>query len=998
MQFSFAQEKTVSGVVSDDKGTLPGANVVVKGTTRGVQTDMDGKYAIKVKQGETLVFSFVGMLDQAVVVGASNAINVKLSSGLKLEEVVVEGYRTTTKASTIVAQTTVTAKTIENRPNASFVNTLQGQVAGLNIATGTGQPGSKGSVVLRGLGSIYGNTDPLYVIDGFPTNSDNFRSLNPNDIESTTVLKDAAAISIYGSRGANGVIVIKTKKGGSGDAKTVFRYSSNTGYVQLQQSRYNFTNSAQQLQLQQTYLGDVSINAATGEPYTADVNTDWVDYFFRTARTSMHNFSVQTAGKNLNSYTSIGYVDNEGLLVSTGLKRFTLRNNLSGKSNNDKFTYSSNIGLGFTKNNESVNLGTGAVNRNLVLGATLGLPFISPDEYVSSLNVLDLYNNSPDLSYTPLMLVDKLYTFQNVTEEQRMNASVEASYKLTNDVTATTRTGAETLQTRLVESEFPNSFNALLFQGSNQFGGYERINNRREFYFNQYFGLAYKKTLKDLHTFGLSANMEYNFQQLQATNFTQRGLDPRTYVPGTGSGYVGDLSTDDVYVPQTSASKLKGSLVSYFGVFDYDYNNRYGLTASIRRDGSSRFDDDYRWGNFWSAGARWNIDKEGFMKNQTLFQMLKLRASYGTTGNQRVIDGTTFAGYNPQLYANTYGISTAAASTYNNGGVQFVNFGYPELTWETTKSGNIGLDFELYKSRVRGTVEVYNKKTVDLFNADNVSPQVGTSFLFKNSDVIVDNSGLELTLAYDLFKNDNFVFTLRGNGAYNKNEVSDVPTASGRIINGNTVIENGHQIGEYYVYPYLGVNQANGNLLFQDINGNATEVPLVDRDRVANGKSSEPVYLGGFGFDTEYKGFFMSSNFTYALKVFRYDFDMEGLYDPTQIGQFIVSEDLLNAWTPTNTNTDVPSLTAANTGSQDNSDRFLKDASYVRLRYLQLGYKVPKNFLKKTFLTDVSLSLQGENLVTFTKWKGFDAESNRAADQAQYPTPRIYTLSLDLKF
>jgi TonB-linked SusC/RagA family outer membrane protein len=1000
MQFSFAQQKTVTGTVTSEGKALPGATVRIEGTYLGTQTDENGKFSIKSAQGDVLEVSFLGKDTKSITVGSSDIVNVTLVTSVNaIDVVVVEGgYRSTTKSKSVAAATTINAKTIENRPNASFINTLQGQVAGLNITSGNGQPGSKGSVIIRGQGTLNGNTDPLYVIDGFPTNSDNFRSINPNDIESTTVLKDASATSIYGNRGANGVIVVKTKRGGSGEGKTKFRYSTSTGLVELQKSKYDFSNSAQQLDIQMKYQGFVSQNAATGVDYTADVNTDWADFFFRTARTTRHDFSVETSGKNLSSFTSVGYLDNEGILQSTGLKRFTLRNNLNGKSNNGKFEYATNIGLGFTKNNESVSLGTGQINRNMILGATLSLPFISPSEYINSQNVFDLYNASPDLSYTPLFLMDKINKFANVNEESRLNASTDVSYKLLSDLTVKSRTGAELIAIRNVQSEFPGSFNDLLFRGSNEFGGYEDINNRREFYLNQYFGLDYRKTIAEKHTFGASLNAEYYFSQLQANNARQRGLDERFFVPGTGAGYVGDLATDDVYVPQISTSKLKSNLISYFATLDYDFDDRYGLSANVRRDGSSRFGTDYKWGNFWSVGARWNMDNEEFMKRQDLIQVLKLRASYGTTGNQRIIDGTAFTGINPQLFQNTFSTSSAVAAAYNGQAVTGINLGFPGLEWELTTTANVGLDFELYKNRLRGSVDVYNKNTTKLFNEEPVSALVGESTIQKNSEIEVDNTGLELSLAYDVIKNENFKLTLRGNGAYNKNEVSNIQRASGKIINGNTVNQNGHQVNEFYVYPYLGVNPANGNLLFQSANGSSTEVPLVDADRVANGKSSIPVYVGGFGFDADYKGFFASTNFTYAQKVHRFDFDLEGLYDVTQAGQFIVSNDLVNAWTPTNTNTNVPSYFATNVGSQDNSDRFLKDASYVRLRYLQVGWRASKSILKKTFMTDLSISLQGENLVTFTKWKGFDAESNRAADQAQYPTPKIYTLSLDFKF
>ncbi|HLP64499.1 SusC/RagA family TonB-linked outer membrane protein [Flavobacterium sp.] len=1007
MQFSFAQEKTVTGVVSDDKGTLPGANVVVKGTARGVQTDMDGKYAIKVKQGETLVFSFIGMKDVEKVVGASNTVSVKMEPTTSvLQEVVVEGYRTTTKAATVVAQTTVNAKTIENRPNASFIQTLQGQVAGLNIQTGSGQPGAKSTVIIRGVGTINANTDPLYVIDGMPTNGDNFRSLNPNDIESATVLKDASAIAIYGNRGSNGVIVVKTRKGGTEQGKTKFRYSLNTGFTSLQGNDYSLANAKELLTLERTYgVGRGNLNPATGVPFTdAEINaypidTDWVDYFFDTAASSEHNFSVESQGKSLSSYTSLNYLDQEGILKSTGLKRFTLRNNLNGKSENEKFFYSTNLSLGFSKNNEATNLGTGAINRNYVLGATLSAPYISPDEYIDPVQVFDLYQADGTLLYTPLFLMDKLATYTNQTDELRLIGSLEAGYEIFKNLTFKSRTGIESIQNRFTQSEHPISFNALLFVNPGQeFGGFEDVNNRRETYFNQLWQLDYTRKFAEKHTVRLLAATEYNFNQLNSNNVRQRGLNPSTFVPGTGSGYLADITAHDFYGPQASVGKLKRNLLSYFGTLDYDFNNKYGIVGSFRRDGTSAFIGDRVWGEFWSVGARWNIDNEAFLKDSKIFKVLKMRGSYGTVGNQRIVDGTVFAGLNPPPYINTLGVSAAAANVYNGQAISTLTLGYDDLHWETTEQSNVGLDFELFnKSRLRGTFDWYNRNTIEVFNPDPISPIAGATTLNRNSKANVRNKGVELSLAFDVVNNENFKFTLRGNGSYNDNSVDGLILNDGRTIQGNYITANGGRVYEFYVIPYAGVNPANGELLFQAADGTLTENP-VDADRVATGKSEIPVYQGGFGFDIDYKGFFATSNFSFSQKVWRFDFDLDGFYDPTSLGQFVVSNDLLNAWTPTNTNTDVPALNALNLGTAANSDRFIQDASFVRLRYLQVGYRIPKKFLDKTFISGLSFYAQGENIYTWTKWRGFDAESDRAADQAQYPTPRIISFGMDLRF
>jgi TonB-linked SusC/RagA family outer membrane protein len=1006
IQFSFAQEKTITGTITEGGQPLPGVSVVIKGTTTGTQTDFDGKYSIKAKTGDVLEYTFLGMKTKSVTVGSSSVMNQTMEEDSTiLNEVVVEGYRTTTKATSTIAQQTVQAVTIENRPNANILNTLQGQLAGVNITASTGQPGAKSSVVIRGIGTINGNTDPLYVIDGFPTNADNFRSLNPNDVESVTVLKDAAAISQYGNRASNGVIIITTKRPQLGEAKSSFRYSSNYGAAFLQNPKYDYANTKQTLQIERAFGTGQGANLTDEEINAFTTDTDWVDVFFRPATTVNHNISFETSSENMSSFTSLGYISQDGILDSTGLQRFNFRNNIGGKTSNGKFTYQVATGVGYSKNNEATNLGEGAVNRNFVLGAFLSLPYYSPDEYEGSAWTLDLFNNTPGLQATPFMLIDKLKTYEQLAEETRIDVATDFAYKVGEDFTVRTRINGLLLENRFFQAEFPNSFNALLFsttQGvssleGGDFNGFEDINNRREFNFNNLYQLAYDKQIGK-HTFNASLNYEYNYRTVNTDNQRQRGLDPIFFVPNTGAGYVADVQTNDFYGPVASASRLRNDLLSYFALADYDFNSKYGLSGTFRRDGTSRFADDYRWGNFWSVGARWNIDKEAFMADATFIDQLKLRASIGTTGNERIVNGTVFAGVIPPAFIDSFSLTN---NTYNGGQGFGFNFGYPEAQWEVTEQYNIGLDFDMFK-RLRGTVDFYNRKTVDLYIDIPTTAGFGTPTLRGNSTADVTNRGVELNLAYDLIKKADMFLSLRLNGSWNENTVDGIVANNGQIITTDTagytfITQNGGSIFEPYVYKYLGVNPANGNLLFEDASGNPTENPI-SLDRKATGKNFVPVYQGGFGFDFEYKGFFASSTFTYVLDVWRFDTDEENLYDVGNIGQFRNGVELLNAWTPTNTNTNVPSLTATNLPATGDSDRFLRDASYLRLRNAQIGYRVPMEYLSKTFINSLAFTFQGENIFTVTKWKGFDAESTRTSDFYQYPTPRIFTFGVDIKF
>ncbi|MFC7346681.1 SusC/RagA family TonB-linked outer membrane protein [Chryseobacterium zhengzhouense] len=925
-------------------------------------------------------------LGQAIY--AQNTGRDTLDREKQIEAITITGYRPTTEKTTTSAVVKIDEKTIENRPNPNVLNTIQGQLAGVNIASGSGQPGAKPTVIIRGVGTLNGNTDPLYVIDGFPSNSDSFRTLNSNDIASMEVLKDASAISEYGARGANGVIVIKTKSGKYNQGLK-FRYSTNFLVSSQQDNKYNYSDSRQLLTLEKRYGIGRGFGLTDDQINNYDINTNWRKVFFQTAIGQTHDFSITSGGENINSYTSVGYLDQEGVLRSTGLKRFSLRNNINGKSSNSKFNYSLNSGIAYSKNNLATNLGTADVNQNFVVGAMSAVPYVSPSEYQNYKQLFDLYSADGTLLYTPLMLLDKLQNFETNLGETRVDLATQASYKISDDFTAMVRTSGQYLATTTLQAQYPYSFNSLLFIGNNQFGGSETNSVQRQFLFNNLYQLRYNKKFLDKHTIGLAANGEYNFSQLDFNSIRRNGLDPKTYVPGAGTGYVADTSTDDVYVPVTSNYMLRYNMISYFGSLDYDFDKKFGVSGTVRTDGTSRFNTGRQWGTFWSVGARVNL--ESLLSNSNI-SLLKLRGSYGTVGNQRIVDGSVFDGINPPLFYDVYGVGN---NVYGPNRGYSISFGYPELRWETTRIADLGVDFDFFK-RLSGSLEFYNKKTEDQFIDVPVSSPVGTSAIRQNSTADVTNKGIELNLKYDIIKRDDWQLSIRGNGAYNNQKVSGIP-GLGEIKSGNYNTANGGKISEYYVYRYAGVNQGNGNLLFYDKNGSLTETPT-DNDRVMTGKNFLPEYQGGFGFDVSYKGFYASTTFTFVANIWRFDFDYAGLMDPTSLGSFNASSDLLNAWTPSNTNTTVPSLTAANLGLDGNSDRFIVDASYLRLRNVQLGYTLPQTILKGTFINNLSVYVQGENLFTVSKWRGWDPESNRAGDQNQYPTPRIFTLGLDVKF
>ena len=1020
MQFSFAQEKTVTGVVSDNSGPLPGANVVVKGTTRGVQTDLDGKYSIKAKVGETLVYSFVGSQDQSKTVGASNTISVKLVSGeLKLDEVVVQGYGKTIKKERLNGSvTTVGAAVIADRPNINFLQSIQSQAAGVAIAFNSGSPGSnKVDVIIRGESSLGASADPLYVIDGVPLNQSFFRNLNPNDIENVTILKDAAASSVYGNRGGNGVIVITTKKGKFNNSFSV-SYSSLYGIAGLPNDNYDKTNGDQLLRYQVEELPTTGLTGYGNDPVNfaagSGVNTDWRKVFYRNAISKQHNLSFTSGSEKMNNYTSFGYLEQEGLLNNTDFRRFTFRTNFNGKSSNDRFNYSTNFNGNFSKRRQVEQETRVGISNNIVQNPVNGFlksaGYLPLDGYVNGQQLFDDYgaNVTEIVPYTLLDLLNG-NNLANYYNELKIFANAEMSYKLTKRFTYGFNLGIDFQNDRRVFANGPNSYLSIVRNGTIAtplpFRGNETQTNVNEFSADIVNRLNYNVTIKEKHTIDVTLYTEYLKAHRRVNALGKAGLDPLTWVPGSGTGWVPQVAVGPNvinYLNSSSASASNAGLFSYFAVADYDYNSLFGIGGSIRRDNSFKFTDDNKWGTFWSASARINLNKLDFISKTNLFNELKLRASYGTSGNQNItardIDATIST-----VFLNPSDIRDLNSSQTGYQGLPSVGvntIANKDLRWETIAQANIGLDFNI-KGRLIGTIDYYKKNTTDLFLSQPISA-VNIPYTFRANGGELENSGFELSLRYKAIKNSNFKLDIYGNAAKNTNEILELPLAAGATfipVGGQNIHQVGGPAGQYYVVPYVGIDQATGEQLFLDINNNITTTP-VEADRRATGKNYLPGYQGGFGFDVDYKGFFLNTFFSFTTDFHKFDDELFDMYDPTGAQFYPVSNDLFNAWTPTNTNTDVPSTQSAfdQIDAAARSDRFLVDSSYLRLKNSSFGYNFPDKFLKTTFIKALKIFVQAENLVTWTKWRGLDPEGFDGDGQGKYPNSRSVSFGLDLKF
>ncbi len=988
MSFSFAQEKAISGVVTDQNGLpLPGVAVVIVGTSTGTQTDFDGNYSISAQVGQVLRYSYLGQKTVTRTVGAPSIINVQMEDDAEaLQEVVVQGYRNSTKEKSSIASVTISAETIENRPNASFVQTLSGQVAGLNITTSTGQPGAASNVNLRGVTSINGNTQPLYIIDGVPVDESNFRSLNPQDIASVSVLKDAGATAIYGNRGANGVIVIKTRQGNFNTGLQI-NYTGIMSFSTLQDNDYNLMDSQQQLTLENDRGAGRGATLTPAEIALAPT-FDWANFFFRTGLTQNHTLSLQSGSENFTQFTSFGYYDQEGILKDSGLKRFSIRNNTTGKSQNEKFNYSTNLTVNYSSSNEPNSIGSGAINRNYILGAYQSVPYITPDDYEDGAALL-----SPLLfSNTPLFLLDRLLTYSRKDEEVKMIGSFQAGYDLTDNLSANVTMSADYQSQFLTRAEGPESFNALLFGGAeNPTSGFQQQISTRQFSYNQVTSLNYNNTWGK-HTVDAGVYSEYFKAHLRSFGYFANGLNPKTFSPGDGAGLIPvfyDTSIGALLFPDNPTATIRNAgLFSVFSQADYDYDGRYGITGTVRRDASYRFAGSNRYATFYSVAGRWNIDNEAFMEN-SVFDVLKLRASYGTSGNQTISGSGYFSA--PDLTKNFFATGTGYGG---NNSIFLSQIANTTLRWETVTQTNVGLDFELFNNRLRGSVDGYIKETSDLFQSTPVSAINAVTQLDANTGDL-KNTGVDLTINYNILNggDDGLNLVLNFVGNYNKQELSNLPSEDGELIGTG---RDGGKLFEYYTIRYAGVNPANGNLLFLDADDNITENPDADTDRVWLDKNIFPDFNGSFGFNLDYKGFFLQTQFNYTVGVDRYDFDLSSFQNPDNIGQFRSSRDLLRAWAPDNRITDIPSYDAFNRSSFA-SDRYVTKADYVRLRFVSLGYSFPAKYLEGTGLSRFRIFGNAENLFTWSEWRGFDAEALSNTSRL-YPTPKTLSVGFELGF
>mgnify|MGYP006190847649 CR=1 FL=1 len=953
MQFSFAQEKTVTGVVTDKLGPLPGANVVVKGTTNGVQTDFDGKYSIKAKSGDVLEVSFTGYNKKSITVGAASSYNVLLEEGVQLQEVVVLGFTSQKREDIISAVSVVGSSELQKMSTVTSVdNMLQGKAAGVQVVAASGRPGQAARVIVRGANSISGvSANPIYVVDGAVMTSIEMNSINPSDIETMAVLKDAAAASLYGSRAGNGVVIVTTKRAKSG--KTQFDFNSSIGYSERVEDNFSVMNASQYL----AYEDKLRAAGVNGIPVRTDAEKailvrngeNWEKQIFRKGEVRSSQVSLQSANETTNLYASFSNDKNTGLINPwNGYERITGRVKIDHKTKHN-FTFGSNINMSYSKDDrprESFNVlspvwtaygSTPLVSKfqknsdgSLVLDAN-GNPIYNKAGLPNNFSYFDIYD-------TYFITTRQFRTFGNVYGKLDDLFIKGLSFK--SDFSA--------IYGRNVNETFiaPGSDIATAFgyaTGLKTDGGSDDLDMR------------WVNTLQYTRSFGKSNIDATLFSEYNKYNLYNYTLEAQ----GFPNDFLQVQSVAGTPITATTG-RLDYLILGYGGIVNYDYDDKYFVQVSGRRDGNSRFGQDKRFGFFPAASLGWKISNENFLKDSKYIDLLKLRVSYGTSGNVAGI-------------GQNYPVTSVAFPTYNNlnGAAPSANVNNPNLGWEEVNTTNVGLEFKLFGSRVSGAVDYFIANRTNFYFQDLLATEAG-SYTQRINAGEFENRGFELSLNVDLIRNNNFTWNVYGNTTFVKSEIMDL-NGEPEIFSGSTVQRVGGYLGEYFMVRYAGVNPANGEPLYYDVNGNVTNVYNGDDAVALSGKTPNPKYYGGFGTSFRYKGFDLTADFAFQGGNYIQNIAELVLTDPSGINTQNFRTDAINFWTQPGQTNVLPSPVNIDgtTRTYQNTDQFLQKGDFVRFRSLNLGYTFTKKVLgDKVPIDKLRVFFQGQNLYTWTNFKG----------------------------
>ncbi|WP_026210188.1 SusC/RagA family TonB-linked outer membrane protein [Flexithrix dorotheae] len=988
-------QTVISGTVisGEDDLPLPGVSVIIKGTSTGTTTDLDGKFSLNVEESSVLSFSYIGFETQEIEVGNRSTFNITLKPDLaQLDEVVVVGYGTVKKSDLTGSVSSVKSEDLTAYPAIGTVQALQGRAAGVQITSNNGEPGASYKVRVRGGTSINASSDPIYVVDGFVGAA----LPPPEDIESIEVLKDASATAIYGSRGANGVIMVTTKRGKAGKTNVDFNAS------------YSVQNEINRLELLKPDDFVNYIQEASDNPNFTSLgsNTDWQDVIFQPGNIQNYQLGLSGGSDNVNYYVSGTLYDQKGIIINSGYKRYSVTSNIDIKAS-EKFKFGLNLFARRTdKEGARTQEGSGGANNSGVVAAAFKM---GPDQPIRNSNgvyTLARLSDPHDNAYA----IATEYVNENVTD--RFQGNLYGEYDIFKDLKFRLTLGASSDNGRTGE------YTPTVLQGGAGVGGDGRINSyKNSLLLNENY-LTYNKDIGN-HNFSVMAG--YSYQKSRNESWGGRGQG----FP-TDAGLYWNLDGSAVW--QSPNSNLnEWELSSWYGRVNYNFNSKYLLTFNARYDGSSVFSEGKKWAFFPSGAFAWNMKEENFMNGLDVVSNWKWRVSYGLTGNRAIGPYQTLAQLSPVLTVQNGAPVNAVAPT---------SVANRDLSWETTAQFDIGIDVGLLEDRINIIMDYYAMETSDLLFSVPLPEYSGYGSQLKNIGK-VENKGFEFTLSSRNLVGE-FKWNMDFNISANRNKVLELPNGGidiqyasgpGHMVGlGNTqILREGEPVGSFFGWIYDGPYQDGDEILpgggfetevggekYRDIdgtkdeNGDLTGVPdgqLNADDRTIIGDPN-PNFIWGFNNDFSYKGFDLNIFFQASQGNDIYSYTLMEL--DLMAGRNNATTAALNRWTPQNTNTDVPKAFGGR--SRRASTRWIYDGSFVRLKNLALGYNFPTQITEKMGIRKFRLYVSAQNILTFTDYEGYDPEvnyrtdgstngnRNLGLDYASYPNAKSYTVGLNIGF
>ncbi len=961
-------QRSVTGRVTDsrDGSPLPGASVRIKGKSTGTSTDADGRFSIQATSADVLQFSNVGFTETEIR-AAEPVINVILqfADQPNLREVVVTGYTVQSRREATASIGKVTGAEVRFQPVASFDQLLQGKTPGVLIQAQSGQPGAPASnITIRGKGSVLASTQPLFIVDGIQVTGADFQSINPADIETYNILKDAIATSQYGSRGANGVIVVTTRRGANG--KTRINYDFQYGIGRLPENKLQLMNSAEKIHFEMNYDHPYGMNFFGWTQQEADslslVNANWEKVMFRKANTQQHVLSVTGGNDRTKFFISGSVFDQEGTVIATSLKRYTGRLNIDHTVNNLKIGLSTFVGssklLNTNENDQFIGSPLNAIR--------WANPYVTPYLPDGTFNGLDMV-----LQGQPNALKELLLSPSRNNQIKGIAAiSLEYKFPFLKGLSARTNWGVD--YTNDDNTRYIDRTTYLGSQQTGTQGSFTHASTKRVRYTGTT-SLSYARQSGD-HNYRLSVFNEYVDRRTTTFGYTGFGLiglfgNGGDITPGTPS---------NGYIPTVADGYTEQSLLSWFAIGDYSFKNKYFLNVSGRRDGSSRLAEGNKWVTYGGIGAAWLISAEDFLQNSKWINELKLKASYGSAGNENV--GNSYEAR--ELFGGV---------TYNGkGGLVLTNLEKPDLSWEVRKTANVGIDYGLFNSRITGSIDVYSASTKGLYLNRQLSGTNGVNAILTNLGKL-RNNGIEFSINAEVVKTKNFTWAVGFNHTYNKSEVVELD-GTNENINGFVINRLGERLNSIFLVRYAGVDAATGDALYFKADGKTTTNVYDPNDKVIVG-TFDPPNFGAFNTSVSFKGLELAVQFTYMFGHKIYNNDRMNVENPAYVISN-VNRDLLTEWQQPGDITNIPSpfndFQAATT-------RFLEEGKFLRLRNLMLSYELPAAMLSKAKISGVRVFVQGQNLHTWHEFKGYDPEvATGTLGGAQYPLLKTITFGVSV--